>query len=548
MNTFFPDETQRRCAAARFLDLSAQEEEDEEEDAELKKVDWQVEWDDLEEMEEAAKLQNLNPIAVAPLCTQYDSTNNPCLFKTSLRGKNDALPSNLSSPFPCPNATFTLNYQTTASSPTSDATSLIRSSSPRPALSLVPLPEPPSPGPRFVPSLSAVSVEEEAQREELPLYLQRTLCEHSDQEFLLCVVTKIKSTAQSERPSSTNTSKTKCFEFPDHPITRRLIAAVYRSQLPVVYLQVPSMSNENMVIAPALPYGAKKSRFLSAGMCTDVPFAGNILRLEQHYISRGSVLARSQCLSQAGWNDGMMDSTVTTDDHITSAGSKHKRFPLTEERERPGPARFTLSAACNLASQFQDKPTVLWSLLGKPPKPPTIRLCMAECEDPISCNHNLTLKSFNFCGQSEAVHPDPTTFSAFTNALGEVLPAPEWVLCEYAASFAGSVAGGTARGYLSAVKSWHIRKGAGWMGGKNLGDMLQGIERQAPASSRREERLPAKEAYIVHLHNDLDLSGRNRLHLCVAAHAKAMWLGQMRASESLPISPNITKVSSITAL
>lgn len=125
----------------------------------------------------------------------------------------------------------------------------------------------------------------------------------------------------------------------------------------------------------------------------------------------------------------------------------------------------------------------------------------------------------------------------------EVLPAPEWLLCEYAASFAGSVAGGTAQGYLSAVKSWHIRKGAGWKGGKNLRDMLQGVERQAPASSRREERLPVKESYITHLHNDLDLSGRNGLHLCVAAHAKAMWSGQMRAGEPLPTSPDIAKFS-----
>jgi hypothetical protein len=123
------------------------------------------------------------------------------------------------------------------------------------------------------------------------------------------------------------------------------------------------------------------------------------------------------------------------------------------------------------------------------------------------------------------------------------LPAPEWLLCEYAASFAGCVAGGTAQGYISAVRGWHTRKGVVWNGGKNLRDMLRGVERQAPPSSRREERLPVKEEFIEHLHHDLDLSGRNGLHACVVAHAKMLWSGQMRAGEPLPTSPDISKFS-----
>lgn len=85
------------------------------------------------------------------------------------------------------------------------------------------------------------------------------------------------------------------------PVTRCLIAAVYCSQLPgVVYLQVPSMTSQNiklamylrwiggfiyhhqpMIIVPALTDSEKRSWFLASGIRADVPFGGNVLSIEQ---------------------------------------------------------------------------------------------------------------------------------------------------------------------------------------------------------------------------------------------------------------------------
>ncbi|KAE9383897.1 hypothetical protein BT96DRAFT_1008665 [Gymnopus androsaceus JB14] len=50
----------------------------------------------------------------------------------------------------------------------------------------------------------------------------------------------------------------------------------------------------------------------------------------------------------------------------------------------------------------------------------------------------------------------------------DVLPPSEATLCNFAASFAGKIAGGTAKAKLSAVKSWVQRKGLLWNGRDNL--------------------------------------------------------------------------------
>ncbi|KAE9388092.1 hypothetical protein BT96DRAFT_836771 [Gymnopus androsaceus JB14] len=119
------------------------------------------------------------------------------------------------------------------------------------------------------------------------------------------------------------------------------------------------------------------------------------------------------------------------------------------------------------------------------------------------------------------------------------MPAPEWMIAKYAASFAGKFAGGTARSHLAALKSFHQTRGQPWLGGKVLSDMLNGVERQAPPSSFREEQPPVKEEHITLLHNRLNLSGSNGLHSCVAAAARSPFAGQMRAGKPLADNPNV---------
>ncbi|KAE9388885.1 hypothetical protein BT96DRAFT_1072399, partial [Gymnopus androsaceus JB14] len=120
----------------------------------------------------------------------------------------------------------------------------------------------------------------------------------------------------------------------------------------------------------------------------------------------------------------------------------------------------------------------------------------------------------------------------------DVLPANETVLCNYAATFAGRTAGGTARAHISAIKGWTLHKGQPWLGGERLNSVLNGVERRAPPSSFRPPRAPVKESYLAFLHTDLDLDGTDGKEFAIVAAADLMFFGQLRAGEVLPKSPD----------
>ncbi|KAJ3819608.1 hypothetical protein F5880DRAFT_1462909, partial [Lentinula raphanica] len=78
----------------------------------------------------------------------------------------------------------------------------------------------------------------------------------------------------------------------------------------------------------------------------------------------------------------------------------------------------------------------------------------------------------------------------------DVSPPTEQLICEFAVSFAGKVAGATARTYVTAVKKWVIRRGLVWKGGPRLDQVLKGVNRHTPDSSLQEERSPVKIEYL----------------------------------------------------
>ncbi|KAE9390006.1 hypothetical protein BT96DRAFT_1066164 [Gymnopus androsaceus JB14] len=95
----------------------------------------------------------------------------------------------------------------------------------------------------------------------------------------------------------------------------------------------------------------------------------------------------------------------------------------------------------------------------------------------------------------------------------DVLPPSENTLCNFAASFAGKLAGGTAKAKVSAVKSWVQRRGLIWEGGNNLRNVLNGVKRKAPASSFRDQRPPVKKEHLSTLSIRVPvLSKQMRLH------------------------------------
>ncbi|KAJ6502990.1 hypothetical protein DFH09DRAFT_844939, partial [Mycena vulgaris] len=111
------------------------------------------------------------------------------------------------------------------------------------------------------------------------------------------------------------------------------------------------------------------------------------------------------------------------------------------------------------------------------------------------------------------------------------LPANEFLLCAFAASRVGEIAGGTARGAIAAVKAWHIIHGEEWQGGLRLRYTLRGVENLAPEGSKREERPPVTAAMLDALEAGLDHNEPKDAAVFTAACC-AFW-GQARLGELL---------------
>ncbi|KAJ7747966.1 hypothetical protein DFH07DRAFT_802895 [Mycena maculata] len=131
--------------------------------------------------------------------------------------------------------------------------------------------------------------------------------------------------------------------------------------------------------------------------------------------------------------------------------------------------------------------------------------------------YNQGLKAFlRFC-DTEQINPD------------QRLPADEFLLCAFAASRAGEIAGVTARGAVAAVKAWHIINNAEWRGGIRLRYTLRGVENLGP--SKHDQRPPVTEAMLRALDKDLD-HGDPKDAAVFATACCAYW-GQIRLGEIL---------------
>ncbi|KAF5344547.1 hypothetical protein D9758_016465 [Tetrapyrgos nigripes] len=125
-------------------------------------------------------------------------------------------------------------------------------------------------------------------------------------------------------------------------------------------------------------------------------------------------------------------------------------------------------------------------------------------------------------------------FAVWANDMGlhpdEVLPAPEAVLCEFAASFLGHLAGGTVKAKLSALKTWHTMLGFRWLRSDLLCKTLTGVDHQSPSSSHRPERPPVTRDMMQSLHSTWSTSNHGD-HKCALSRSKYSLLGQLQLSE-----------------
>ncbi|KAJ7692861.1 hypothetical protein B0H17DRAFT_1132841 [Mycena rosella] len=126
---------------------------------------------------------------------------------------------------------------------------------------------------------------------------------------------------------------------------------------------------------------------------------------------------------------------------------------------------------------------------------------------------------------------------------GKQLPASEFLLCAFAASRVGEVAGVTARGAIATVKAWHIVSSAPWHGGLRLRYALHGVENLAPTDSKQPERPPVTATMLDILEEELDHNDPK--DAAVFSACCAFW-GQIRLGEILSTAQETVYESGLT--
>ncbi|KAG2737884.1 hypothetical protein P692DRAFT_201681785, partial [Suillus brevipes Sb2] len=132
--------------------------------------------------------------------------------------------------------------------------------------------------------------------------------------------------------------------------------------------------------------------------------------------------------------------------------------------------------------------------------------------------HNVVTNFLDFC-DSESIPP------------AERCPASEHLLCAFASSRMGSLAGPTIQSHMSALKAWHAYHNARWNGATRLRLVLTGVSNRAPPSSTKPPRPPVTRAMLLVLAAKLSMT--DPLDACCMAVAASAFWGQLRLGEIL---------------
>lgn len=129
------------------------------------------------------------------------------------------------------------------------------------------------------------------------------------------------------------------------------------------------------------------------------------------------------------------------------------------------------------------------------------------------------------------------------------LPASEFLLCAFAASNTGVLAGSTVSGKLAAVRAWHIINNTNYLGSVRLCYVVKGVENMSPSSSSRPPRPPITADMLRILHNNLDMTAPFDVAVYTAA-VVAFWrqccLGEVLSPTERSFDPR--RIPSITDL
>ncbi|KAG6887385.1 hypothetical protein C0995_015687 [Termitomyces sp. Mi166 len=113
-----------------------------------------------------------------------------------------------------------------------------------------------------------------------------------------------------------------------------------------------------------------------------------------------------------------------------------------------------------------------------------------------------------------------------------ILPTPESLLCDFATSFAGKIAGKTVSAKCDGICAWHIQNGFPYLGSTQLNYVIHGIENQRPDSSKRPDHPPVTLNMLWALESKLDFT--SPAATCIYFLALCCFWGQIRLGELLP--------------
>lgn len=102
------------------------------------------------------------------------------------------------------------------------------------------------------------------------------------------------------------------------------------------------------------------------------------------------------------------------------------------------------------------------------------------------------------------------------------MPAPDFLLASFVASWAGKVSGSTVQNWLSGVHFWHNIHGASWNGRTLVRAATAGLGKVVPASSKKPRRPPVTLEHMHALFRILDLTNAFDASVLATA-ATAFW-------------------------
>lgn len=280
-----------------------------------------------------------------------------------------------------------------------------------------------------------------------------------------------------------------------------------------------------------------------------IPFGRSHSSLHKH---QTSTLTKHSCYLSSLISHVMIDPLLDPRHEFFEESRKPRRHSILSKAKCRASTRFqgsSTSTPTTHAAHTARQPDPSHPILLHPPRKPSAHLDQffenpwphthSRHYRPLTARARATLEA-NWAPSTLASYAAAVSifrsFCAHNGYLPDSFPAKESVLCEFAASFAGSGAKSSVQNKLSAIKAWHTIHGAPWPSHPRVSAVLGGVKNLSPETSRKPRREPVRLHLLEALHDALDLS--SPLDSAIWAVASVAFWGQCRLGELLPSSPS----------